>query len=77
MDRVAVPMEEIEIDGGIDGGIDGKDRPTRVWHMAHVGTVTLHDGNGWAISTIRYARMPGGDIDELDQGVPRLAPIHG
>ena len=73
MDRVAVPMEEIEI----DGGIDGKDRPTRVWHMAHVGTVTLHDGNGWAISTIRYARMPGGDIDELDQGVPRLAPIHG
>lgn len=62
LDRVAVPMEEIEI----DGGKDGKDRPMRVWHMAHVGTITLHDGDGWALSTIRYACMPDGDLDELD-----------
>ncbi len=62
LDRVAVPMEELEI----DGGEDGKDRLTRVWHMAHVGTVTLHDADGWAIATTRYACMPGGDIDELD-----------
>lgn len=62
LDRAAVPMEEIEI----DGAGPGKDRPTRVWHMAHAGTLTLHDSEGHALSTIRYACMPGGSLDELD-----------
>ena len=61
IDRVAVPMEEIEIVGDFE-----KDRPTRVWHMAHAAALTLHDANGRALHTIRYACMPEGDLHEMD-----------
>jgi len=61
IDRVAVPLEEIEIVGDF-----GKDRPTRVWHMAHAAALTLHDANGHALHTIRYACMPEGDLHEMD-----------
>ncbi len=61
IDRVAVPMEEIEI-----GGDKERDRPTRVWHMAHAAALTLHDRRGRALHTVRYACMPDGKIDEMD-----------
>lgn len=61
VDRVAVPMEEIEI-----GADDERDRPTRVWHMAHAAALTLHDRDGRALHTVRYAAMPDGDTDEMD-----------
>jgi hypothetical protein len=57
LDRAAVPMEEIAANG---------EDVTRAFRMAHCGTLTFHDDEGDALHTIRYGRMPNGDIDELD-----------
>lgn len=54
IDRVAVPMEEIEI-----GSDNERDHPTRVWHMAHAAAFTLRDGRGRALHTVRYAGFSG------------------
>lgn len=59
LDRVALPMEEIVIDD------KAEEKVTRVWHMAHVGALTLHDGEGKALHTVRYACMPEGDIEGI------------
>lgn len=58
LDRAAVPMEEIAANG---------EDVTRAFRMAHCGTITFHDGSGEALHTIRYGRMPEGDIDDLDE----------
>jgi hypothetical protein len=42
---------------------------TRAFRMAYCGTVTLHDGEGEAIHTIRYGTMPQGDPHSLCMGM--------
>ncbi len=63
VDRASVPMEEIVIDE------EAKEHVTREWHMAHAGTLTLHDENGRALQTVRYACMPEGDVDGMMQSL--------
>src|SRR5262249_16355558 len=41
----------------------------RQFRMAYCATVTLHDGEGQALHTLRYGRMPQGDIDQLCAGL--------
>ena len=66
LDRVSVPMEE---------AVTPEDRrtqpgapPRKVWRqfrMAYCATLTLHDCKGQALHTIRYGRMPNGDVAAL------------
>lgn len=57
LDRAAVPMEEIAQNG---------EDVVRAFRMAHCATITLHDDEGEALHTIRYGRMPRGDVAGLD-----------
>jgi len=66
LDRVSVPMEEAvaETEHPRQPGA----RPRKVWRqfrMAYCATLTLHDRKGEAVHTIRYGRMPHGDVEEL------------
>lgn len=70
IDRVAVPFEESRPRPPGRPKKGAAKRPvSRVWHMAYVGTVTLHDANGEALHTIRYGRVPDEGKDQLVDGL--------
>jgi hypothetical protein len=66
LDRVSVPMEEaVTVEEWVP---QPGARPRKVWRqfrMAYCATLTLHDRKGEALHTIRYGRMPNGDVAEL------------
>ena len=70
LDRVSVPMEEPR-PGPQEYKADGtaKRMVQRVYRMAYAATVTIHDAKGQALHTLRYGRMPKGDIEELCVGL--------
>jgi hypothetical protein len=66
LDRVSVPMEEVGAAHERTPQPGG--RPRKVWRqfrLAYCATLTLHDRKGEALHTIRYGRMPHGDVEEL------------
>ena len=70
LDRVSLPMEE-PLPRPVGRPRKGAPkRPiARNFRMAWCGTVTLHDGVGRAVHTIRYGLMPHGDPVELVTGL--------
>lgn len=70
LDRVAVPFEEPRKRSAGRPRKGAPKRPVhRVWHMAYVATVTLHDGAGEALHTIRYGRVPDYGSEDLVAGM--------
>jgi hypothetical protein len=70
LDRVSLPMEEALGEAQPDP-FSGKPvcKVVRQFRMAYCATVTLHDGEGQALHTLRYGRMPQGDIEQLCAGL--------
>jgi hypothetical protein len=68
LDRVSVPMEEAL--AAKERAAQPGARKRKVWRqfrMAYCATLTLHDRKGEALQTLRYGRMPQGDVEELCQ----------
>jgi hypothetical protein len=66
LDRVSVPMEEAGAVAEREPQPGGRLRKVwRQFRMAYCATLTLHDRKGEAVHTIRYGRMPHGNIEEL------------
>jgi hypothetical protein len=68
LDRVSVPMEEAvaaEEHAAQPGA--HKRKVWRQFRMAYCATLTLHDHKGEALHTIRYGRMPQGEVESLCQ----------
>jgi hypothetical protein len=66
LDRVSVPMEEA-VAASERAGQPGA-RKRKVWRqfrMAYCATLTVHDRKGEALHTLRYGRMPHGEVEEL------------
>lgn len=62
VDRVSIPMEEPrQRPPGRPRKGAAKNPVKRVFHMGYCATVTLHDGTGDSLQTIRYGRMPHAD----------------
>jgi len=68
----AAPPHSPEVQAVLDEQNEG-DAPkvARNFRMAYVATVTLHDAEGDALHTIRYGRMPKGDVRGLCRGLAR------
>ena len=66
LDRVSLPMEEAlaAAERGPSGAKAGH-QVSRQFRMAYCATVTLHDSEGQALHTLRYGRMPQGNIPQL------------
>jgi hypothetical protein len=70
LDRVAVPFEEPrKRNAGRPRHGEPKRPINRVWHMVYVATVTIHDGDGVALHTIRYGRVPMRGSEDLVAGM--------
>src|SRR5262249_20735855 len=70
LDRVSLPMEEALPDPQSAPSSEQPPRHvTRQFRMAYCATITLHDREGQALHTLRYGRMPQGDIDQLCAGL--------
>jgi hypothetical protein len=66
LDRVSVPMEEaVAAQERTAQPGTGKRKVWRQFRMAYCATLTLHDRKGEALHTLRYGRMPHGDVEEL------------
>jgi hypothetical protein len=66
LDRVSVPMEEAVAEA--DRGAQLGEKERKVWRpfrMAYCATLTLHDRKGEAVHTLRYGRMPQGEVESL------------
>jgi hypothetical protein len=66
LDRVSVPMEEAVAEE--DRVAPPGEKEHKVWRhfrMASCATLTLHDRKGEALHTIRYGRMPQGEVESL------------
>ena len=68
----AAPPHPPEVQAVLDEQNQG-DAPkiARNFRMAYAATVTLHDAEGDSIHTIRYGRMPKGDVRGLCRGLAR------
>jgi hypothetical protein len=70
IDRVAVPFEEPRSRPVGRPKRGAAKRPVdRAWRMVYVATTTLHDGQGDALHTIRYGRMPASGTHDLVAGM--------
>jgi hypothetical protein len=70
LDRVSLPMEEALPETQPAPSSDQPPRQvTRQVRMAYCATVTLHDREGQALHTLRYGRMPQGDVAQLCAGL--------
>jgi hypothetical protein len=64
--QVQAVLDEIELEQR-----RREDKVARNFRMAYAATVTLHDAEGAALHTIRYGRMPKGDVRGLCRGLVR------
>jgi hypothetical protein len=70
LDRVSLPMEEALPPAAVGPAAQTPARQVmRQFRMAYCATVTVHDREGQAIHTLRYGRMPRGDIVQLCAGL--------